>query len=180
MNCAGVIPAQGWTGMGSAARHLYPGHEMVFDGNTLGHGTDREQENSSAHLVVIRGMAGRPDVDLESGEVSIGRQADNLLVLDSEKVSRRHARVIKDGPHYFVEDLGSFNGTFVNGRKLEPRQRRQLRHLDVLQLSDCQLLFQDYNVLATQLGLSIHLDQEQIRKEAIEALENFRDRDTPT
>ena len=153
---------------------------MVFDDDTLGQGTDREQGNSSAQLLVIRGRAGRPDVDLEAGEVNIGRQAENDLVLDSEKVSRRHARVIKDGRHYFVEDLGSFNGTFVNDRKLEPRRRRQLRHLDVLQLSDCQLLFQDYNVLATQLGLSIHLDRERIRKEAIEALKNFRDRDPPT
>ena len=65
----------------------------------------------------------------------------------------------------------------VNNRKLQSQQRQRLRHKDILQLSDCRLLFLDHNVVATQLGLSIHLDRERIRKEASEALKEFLDPD---
>ena len=92
-------------------------------------------------------------------------------------MSRRHARILNAGEQYYIEDLGSFNGTLVNDRKLQPHQRQRLRHKDILQLSDCRLLFLDHNVVATQLGLSIHLDRERIRKEASEALKEFLDPD---
>jgi len=49
---------------------------------------------------------------------TIGRSADNDLVIDDGDVSRRHARITWDGKHLILEDLGSANGTFVNGVRL--------------------------------------------------------------
>ena len=149
---------------------------MAFD-NTMAHGGTGDAPSASAQLVVIRGRARQRSVDLEADLLTIGRQQGNDLVLDSDRVSRRHARVARDGSHYFVEDLGSFNGTLVNDRKLEPNQRQKLRHKDILQLSDCRILFLDHNILATRLGLSIHLDRERIREEAAEAMKEFLDLD---
>ena len=48
-------------------------------------------------------------------EIIIGRDANCDICIDSITVSRRHARIAKGPENYFVEDMGSINGTFVNG-----------------------------------------------------------------
>lgn len=58
------------------------------------------------------------------------------------KVSRRHARIWREGDIYFVEDLGSSNGTIINERlRLVPRQPRVLEHGDKLRLGETTLHF---------------------------------------
>lgn len=52
----------------------------------------------------------------------------------AKSVSRRHARIIKQKSRVFVEDLGSINGTFVNGKRLQPYVPETLHDGDVLQL----------------------------------------------
>jgi pSer/pThr/pTyr-binding forkhead associated (FHA) protein len=53
------------------------------------------------------------------GELILGREADSAdLVLDDPGVSRRHARVLPENGGVIVEDLGSSNGTYVNGRRI--------------------------------------------------------------
>jgi hypothetical protein len=69
-------------------------------------------------LEVVEG----PDVGkrfpLNSGSIFIGRQAECELVLDDTKISRRHAALaIREGD-FLLDDLGSTNGTFVNGRRI--------------------------------------------------------------
>lgn len=53
--------------------------------------------------------------------VTIGRGGDNAIVLDDGHVSRHHARIERDGASVCIVDLGSANGTRVNGTELEPR-----------------------------------------------------------
>jgi hypothetical protein len=68
-----------------------------------------------------------PDVDLtDYGGVDKG-------------VSRRHAKVIRRGSEVFIEDLGSFNGTFLNGRRLPPHCVEALESGGELQLSKLAL-----------------------------------------
>lgn len=55
------------------------------------------------------------------GEVELGRAPGCEVVLASEEVSRRHARIVPDGDGHRVHDLGSTNGTFVNGEEVEAR-----------------------------------------------------------
>ena len=52
------------------------------------------------------------------GELIVGRSSTCDLVLDDAKASRQHARLRVDGSSAFVEDLGSRNGTFVNGERV--------------------------------------------------------------
>jgi hypothetical protein len=47
----------------------------------------------------------------------IGRAPDNDVVLRDARVSRRHARIVADGERYAIEDLGSSNGTYVDGER---------------------------------------------------------------
>ena len=55
--------------------------------------------------------------------VEIGREADGPLQLDDRQVSRRHARVTPREARAWVEDLGSTNGTFVNGARVTTPRR---------------------------------------------------------
>lgn len=59
---------------------------------------------------------------VELGTNSVGRSPENDIVLDNESMSRRHAEVRWDGQQCQVVDLGSTNGTFVEGRQLAPYQ----------------------------------------------------------
>lgn len=51
----------------------------------------------------------------------LGRHPDCDIQLQSNMLSRKHARLVKDGDGYFLEDLGSGNGTFVNGKRIDTR-----------------------------------------------------------
>ncbi|MEZ4227014.1 MAG: GGDEF domain-containing protein [Polyangiaceae bacterium] len=68
---------------------------------------------------------------LEGPELRLGRHASCHVVLEDDGVSRRHARLVREGSHYVLEDLGSANGTFVAGNRIE---RQQLADGDVFQL----------------------------------------------
>ena len=56
-------------------------------------------------------------------ELRIGRLPDNDARIPSPVISRHHARIVRDGTAYFVEDLRSTNGTFVNGQRISGRAR---------------------------------------------------------
>ena len=58
------------------------------------------------------------------GELAIGRSPANDVVLDETVVSGRHARVFQRGHLWFVEDLGSTNGTFVDGLRVAQAELR--------------------------------------------------------
>ena len=95
-----------------------------------------------ASLVVERGEAAGAEFILDGDESNIGRwDADNGIFpdvdLDSHdqeaKVSRRHARILRRGGQFLVEDLGSTNGTYVNrGRRLLPGNPQSLADGDEL------------------------------------------------
>ena len=85
---------------------------------------------------------------LEQDEVTIGRSADNDVVIQDALVSRRHARVHRDGTSWRVTDLGSSNGTRVNDQ--DPTHR-VLRNGDRIQLHKFQVLFVDQGQPAVSL-----------------------------
>ena len=55
---------------------------------------------------------------LEKSELFVGRDLNNDIVINDPEVSRRHARFFLQGTFYVLEDLGSTNGTFINGQRL--------------------------------------------------------------
>jgi hypothetical protein len=74
---------------------------------------------SAARTVFSCGLSweGR-QIGLAEGENVIGREEGCAIQIDAAKVSRRHARILVHGPTTRIEDLGSKNGTFVQGRSL--------------------------------------------------------------
>ncbi len=70
--------------------------------------------------------------------VSIGREDDNSVRLNDERVSRFHAKIQADGGHVILTDLDSTNGTRVNGN---PVQMRVLQYGDQLTIGRCLLIY---------------------------------------
>jgi ABC transport system ATP-binding/permease protein len=64
-------------------------------------------------------------VPLVRDEYTVGRRDGHTIRLTERNVSRDHARIKKDGDGYVIEDLGSYNGVFVNGHRLVEAQRIQ-------------------------------------------------------
>jgi serine phosphatase RsbU (regulator of sigma subunit) len=74
-------------------------------------------DSSGASLLLVEGDERRA-IALNKLPFTIGRRPENDLVLADPRVSREHARITKEGAEYWLADLGSKYGTFVNGRKL--------------------------------------------------------------
>jgi serine phosphatase RsbU (regulator of sigma subunit)/pSer/pThr/pTyr-binding forkhead associated (FHA) protein len=72
-------------------------------------------------LVTVRGPNAGRRFPLDERDTVIGRQPDAAIYLESLAVSRHHARVVCEGDAVYVEDLGSSNGTYVNGHKIAGR-----------------------------------------------------------
>ncbi|MFM9966516.1 MAG: SpoIIE family protein phosphatase [Planctomycetaceae bacterium] len=92
-----------------------------------------------AMLVVLQGGKAVSH-NIGEGETVLGRHPACTIQLDSNTVSRRHAQVTKVNGEYFVEDLGSGNGTFVNGKQIAGKA--QLVHDDRIKLGPILLRFQ--------------------------------------
>lgn len=106
----------------------------------------------TAKLVIERGGRIGKEFPITGIETNIGRwDADSGIFPDVDldeddpeaKISRRHARIINHNGQYFIEDLGSTNGTFVNrGRRLLPGKRHMLQNGDEIIVGKTFLKFQ--------------------------------------
>lgn len=75
---------------------------------------------------------------LDSDQIGIGRDSTNDIPVNDAEVSRRHARLTFQGGKYVLEDMGSTNGTFVNGQRLSGP--RVLKSGEVISLGE-QIVF---------------------------------------
>jgi serine phosphatase RsbU (regulator of sigma subunit)/pSer/pThr/pTyr-binding forkhead associated (FHA) protein len=85
-----------------------------------------------AVLVILKGPNAGRRFTLERSAIDVGRQANAPVCLESQAVSRQHARILYDQGEYFVEDLNSSNGTYVNGQRISRRTKFSER--DTLQV----------------------------------------------
>lgn len=82
-------------------------------------------------LVVVRGSNAGSRFALTSSVVKIGRHPESEIFLDDVTVSRRHAEVRRTAGGYSVVDVGSLNGTYVNGSRVEATELREADQLQV-------------------------------------------------
>ena len=73
--------------------------------------------------------------------ISIGRMNENIIELPSRGVSRQHANVIRQDENFFLMDLGSGNGTLLNGTKIRPEEKHLLRNNDLISIDAYDLRF---------------------------------------
>ncbi len=91
-------------------------------------------------MLVIRAGGGRAGeaFPLERSRLTVGRRPDSDVFLDDVTVSRDHAVVVKRGEHYYLDDCGSLNGTYVNRRRIDSQR---LNDGDELQIGKYKLAF---------------------------------------
>src|SRR5687768_17104093 len=93
-----------------------------------------------AHLIVQDGTKPQLRFELDGDRSIVGRHPDCDLVIESALVSRRHFQIIREGAQYYVEDLGSRLGLFLNDEPLKVRQL--LEHGDLLRAGDTVFRFE--------------------------------------
>ncbi len=100
-----------------------------------------------AKIVVKFKEAVLKEVPLDKEVITIGRKTANDIQVDNLAVSSSHARVFKKGEQYYIEDLSSLNGTFVNGKKI---QVHALNDSDVIIVGKHTLIYQSDVQTATK------------------------------
>ena len=78
----------------------------------------KRQRGEPRVFMISQGSQAGLSASLADGVIMIGRSADCQLILDDDYVSTRHARVVTTPNGIYVEDLGSTNGTYVNGQRI--------------------------------------------------------------
>lgn len=87
-------------------------------GQSLPDGAAHPARSAPVTLVVTAGPLAGAQMSLHTSAVLIGRSPSCTLVLDDDVVSSRHARIFPHDGGWYLEDLGSTNGTWVEGRRV--------------------------------------------------------------
>jgi pSer/pThr/pTyr-binding forkhead associated (FHA) protein len=98
--------------------------------------------------LLVKLPGGTRTVTLGDEAVTVGRTSDNKLPIDDVGVSRRHAQILQVGKGWEVVDLGSRNGTKVNGKKVP---RALLKGGDVLSFGDVEVVFEEEGAAGLEL-----------------------------
>ena len=80
-------------------------------------------------------------LEITTSPFRMGRRAGNDLVLSDYGASREHSRILQEGPDWRLVDLGAANGTYLNGRRLDPNASEELDAGDEIQIGRAKLLF---------------------------------------
>lgn len=92
-------------------------------------------------LIVQRDTEPEREVRWEQPSLTVGRDPTNDLVIDHKLVSRKHARFERDEAGFYIRDLDSTNGTYVNGERITGVQL--LRNNDEVGIVDTVVIFRD-------------------------------------
>ncbi|MDR2706134.1 MAG: SpoIIE family protein phosphatase [Planctomycetaceae bacterium] len=106
-------------------------------------------------------MIGHKVFPINTDSARIGRYADCEICLDHNGVSREHARLIREKNAYYIEDLKSRNGTFLNDKQVTVKTR--LHEGDLLRFCDVELIFSFDDANLANQDSSIHSISDQSR-----------------
>jgi pSer/pThr/pTyr-binding forkhead associated (FHA) protein len=78
----------------------------------------RRPRGAPTHVAITEGANAGENISLDLAPLLIGRGSDAQIRLDDDYVSTRHARIASSGDQWFIEDLGSTNGTYIGSTRL--------------------------------------------------------------
>ena len=106
--------------------------------HTESHPIVHVNEDDQPLLVVIRGTNAGSRFAVDQEVTTIGRHPESTVFLDDVTVSRRHAEVRRESDRYLLSDVGSLNGTYVNGDRVDVHE---LAEGDQMQVGKYRLVF---------------------------------------
>ena len=86
----------------------------------------KRPRGAPTQVAIIEGANAGETISLDEAPLLIGRGSDAAIRLDDDYVSTRHARIAASGEQWFVEDLGSTNGTYIGSQRLSQPATLQL------------------------------------------------------
>jgi hypothetical protein len=105
-------------------------------------GTPDLRAGVSPRLEVIAAMGHEPGASFDVGSgATLGRADSSDIPVNDPFASSAHARVFNRGDYMYVEDMGSTNGTYLNGRQL--KQAERLKVADVVRIGDSEYRYQE-------------------------------------
>ena len=109
------------------------------DRNTIAESISTNDEGAfKPRLIVVSGMMLGLQIELRDEPITIGRASECALSLQHPSVSRHHCEISREGNHYFLEDLGSTNRTYLNGK---PIRREELHDGDQISVGNNAIKF---------------------------------------
>lgn len=78
----------------------------------------KPRRGEPTHVFIVDGSGAGRSVGLAASPLLIGRGPDAAIRLEDDYASTRHARIVRSGDQWFVEDLGSTNGTYLGSRRI--------------------------------------------------------------
>lgn len=84
----------------------------------------------------------KKQIRMDRDSLVIGRDQGNAIVLESNRISRNHAEIKFEGGQYFIVDLESGNGTYLNNQRLAPHEKVLLRSSDHIRIEEYDIHFQ--------------------------------------
>jgi pSer/pThr/pTyr-binding forkhead associated (FHA) protein len=120
-----------------------------------------EEKMAQFQFVMRSGPTPGVTFPLEGDQLTIGRDASNGVAINDAEVSRKHSRLSFQGGKYVVEDLGSTNGTFVNGQRLAGPV--VLKPGDVVSLGEQIVLM--YDAINNDPGATMAAPRKSVRAE---------------
>jgi hypothetical protein len=116
----------------SDVKHPARRREAAADGRPSG--------NPRLEVVAAMGHDPGTTFDVASG-VTLGRGNGVDIRVDDPFASSTHARIYREGQFMYIEDMGSTNGTYLNGRQIRAPER--LRELDVIRIGDTEYRYEE-------------------------------------
>ncbi|MDZ7841634.1 MAG: FHA domain-containing protein [Gammaproteobacteria bacterium] len=129
--------------------HYFP-HHGAASGKT-------EPVPSGAALIGVNGSFRNRRFEIPTGRSTVGRSSTNNIVVDSDSVSMVHARLLQKGGEWWVLNLLSTNGTYVNHRKVTDSK---LRDGDRLHFGDAEFIFHIPTPRPAGLGWLVRLGRK--------------------
>jgi hypothetical protein len=118
----------------------------VEEGGVVGDGRRRGGPDLRAGVVprleVVAAMGQEPGSSLEIGDsATLGRSEGADIHVDDPFASSAHARIFPRGQFMYIEDMGSTNGTYLNGRQVRSAER--LKPADTIRIGDTEYRYQE-------------------------------------
>ncbi len=108
--------------------------------------------------------------DLTQDEMFIGRSTQNQIPIDDASISGRHCSVLRDGRKYTLVDLGSTNGTRLNGSQVT---KSALRPKDIIQVGSVELMFDGQDVDVDSPAVTVVIPRVEEMAEPVHIPESF-------